>query len=132
MFMGLNPSTADETVNDNTIVREINFAKAWGCNALAKWNLFAFRATQPGAMKTAGDPVGPDNDKYLLEMARGARVIVAAWGNHGAHRNRDQSVLRLLSGFDVHCLKITQRGQPSHTLYLKSDLTPQLWVASKT
>ena len=130
MFMGLNPSTADETVNDKTIVREINFAKAWGCNALAKWNLFAFRATQPETMKAAADPVGPDNDKYLLEMARGARVIVAAWGNHGAFRNRDKGALRVLSGFDVHCLKITKSGHPSHTLYLKSGLTPQLWVAS--
>lgn len=30
MFVGLNPSTADETTDDPTIRRCINFAKSWG------------------------------------------------------------------------------------------------------
>ncbi len=45
--LGLNPSTADETEDDPTIRRCINFAKTWGYGGLCMTNLFAYRATQP-------------------------------------------------------------------------------------
>ena len=50
MFVGLNPSTADETNDDPTIRRCIAFAKAWGYDALCMTNIFAFRATNPMVM----------------------------------------------------------------------------------
>ena len=53
MFIGLNPSTADETVDDPTIRRCINFAKEWGYGQLVMTNLFAFRATKPAEMMRA-------------------------------------------------------------------------------
>ena len=34
-FIGLNPSTADETKDDNTIRKCVKFAKLWGFDALA-------------------------------------------------------------------------------------------------
>ena len=42
LFIGLNPSTADETKNDPTIRRCINFAKDWGYGGVMIANLFAF------------------------------------------------------------------------------------------
>jgi Protein of unknown function (DUF1643) len=72
-FIGLNPSTADELIDDNTITRCIAFAKLWGFEALCMTNLFAFRATRPCDLRATVAPVGPDNDRYLLEMARGGR-----------------------------------------------------------
>jgi hypothetical protein len=129
MFMGLNPSTADETLNDRTINREIAFARAWGFAGLAKWNAFGFRATKPRDMKAAHDPVGPDNDKYLVEMAAGAGIIVAAWGNDIAHRSRHFEVMKLLSGFDVHALRITKRGHAEHPLYIPGTAKPFLLQA---
>ena len=60
MFVGLNPSTADETQDDPTIRRCIDFAKRWGYGGLYMLNIFAFRATNPKDMKAAADPVGPD------------------------------------------------------------------------
>ncbi len=45
MFIGLNPSTADETEDDPTIRRCISFAQNWGYGGLYMANLFVFRAT---------------------------------------------------------------------------------------
>jgi hypothetical protein len=80
MFVGLNPSTADETSDDPTIRRCIAFAKSWGYSALCMTNLFAYRATDPKIMKKAQYPVGPDNDDYLKMLSAGAGVVIAAWG----------------------------------------------------
>jgi hypothetical protein len=69
VVIGLNPSTADATKNDPTVTRCINFAKREGCGGMIMLNLFAFRATDPGVMMEAADPVGPENDKYILAHA---------------------------------------------------------------
>ena len=39
-FIGLNPSTADDVIDDPTITRCINFAKSWGGGGLYMGNLF--------------------------------------------------------------------------------------------
>ena len=61
MFIGLNPSTADETNDDPTIRRCINFAKSWGCDSFCMTNIFAFRATDPKVMIAEPEPVGIDH-----------------------------------------------------------------------
>jgi hypothetical protein len=128
MFIGLNPSTADETVDDPTIRRCVAFAKAWGYGALCMANLFAFRATEPTDMKKAADPVGWENDAYLRRLAGEAGVVVAAWGTHGTYKGRDQSVRLLVPG--LHYLRLTINGHPGHPLYLPASLRPQPWVNS--
>ena len=122
MFVGLNPSTADEVQDDPTIRRCIAFAKAWGYSGLCMTNLFAFRATDPRDMKIAADPVGPDNDAHLLALSADAGVIVAAWGVHGSYKGRASAVCKLLPS--LHCLGLTKEGHPKHPLYLRKSLTP--------
>jgi hypothetical protein len=122
MFIGLNPSTADEVNDDPTIRRCIAFAKSWGYGALCMANLFAFRATEPADMFAADDPVGPDNDSYLVKLAQDAGVVVAAWGTNGIHMARDRAVRDLLP--NLQCLRKTQAGHPGHPLYLPGDLRP--------
>ena len=80
LFVGLNPSTADETNDDPTIRRCIAFAREWGYARLHMANLFAFRATEPRDMMNASDPIGPENDKHLLTLANDSILTVAAWG----------------------------------------------------
>lgn len=126
MFIGLNPSTADETEDDPTIRRCIGFAKDWGFGGLIMANLFAFRATDPKVMKRAADPVGPENDKWLWELYGRAKLVIAAWGNDGAFLERGGEVLAMLN-HDVCQLGYTRSGQPKHPLYLRSD-TPYLPV----
>ena len=128
MFIGLNPSTADETTDDPTIRRCVAFATAWGFSALCMTNLFAYRATQPAVMKGALDPVGPHNDAALCELARGAGVVVAAWGAHGVHRGRDKAVRAMLP--DLRFLRLTKDGHPGHPLYLPANLQPEFWAAA--
>ncbi|HIF17629.1 MAG TPA: DUF1643 domain-containing protein [Cycloclasticus sp.] len=123
LFVGLNPSTADETTDDATLTRCINFAKSWHYGGVCMANLFAFRATQPSDMKLAIDPIGKDNNKWLKKLANDAAIVVAAWGNDGAFLGRSTDAKKLLS--NLHYLKINQSGEPAHPLYLAAKLTPQ-------
>ncbi|MCU7849348.1 MAG: DUF1643 domain-containing protein [Candidatus Thiodiazotropha sp. (ex Lucinoma kastoroae)] len=120
LFIGLNPSTADEYENDPTIRRCIRFAKDWGFGGLYMANLFAIRATKPKIMKAHHAPIGIKNDVWLQDLARGAGVIVCAWGTHGSHQGRDQMVKALLSAYGLMCLGTTKDGHPKHPLYIKA------------
>lgn len=122
MIIGLNPSTADEKEDDPTITRCIEFARSWGYGGLCMANLFAFRATEPADMFAASNPIGPGNDEWLIRLAEGAGVVVAAWGNGGLHLGRSNDVKQLLT--DLHGLKINKTGEPAHPLYLKASLRP--------
>lgn len=127
MFVGLNPSTADEFVDDPTIRRCIAFARAWGFDGLCMTNLFAYRATEPSDLLAQKDPTGPDNDRILAEVASNACIIVAAWGNHGDHLGRASIVMRTLPR--LHYLRLNKNGQPGHPLYLPGGLTPVKWTS---
>lgn len=127
-FIGLNPSTADETEDDPTIRRCIGFAKAWGYGGLIMANLFAYRATFPSDMKAAPDPIGSGNDSWLRHLADNS-LVIAAWGNHGSYMNRAADVRRMLS--ELYCLKLNGSGEPAHPLYLKADLMPTPFTTDK-
>ncbi len=120
LFIMLNPSTADAEMDDPTIRRCIGFARRWGFQELKVGNLFALRATDPRELKRVSDPIGPENDRYLMHMSGSADAVIAAWGAHGIYRNRSQHVLGLLEG-TVECLGLTKQGYPRHPLYLRAD-----------
>lgn len=118
-FVGLNPSTADESVDDPTIRRCIGFAKRWGFGGLTMLNAYAFRATDPADMKRARDPVGPGHDEFLKHAAKAVDAIVAAWGVH-CEPYRAAKVCQLLDR-SIECLGKTKDGKPKHPLYLRGD-----------
>lgn len=117
-FIGLNPSTADETADDPTIRRCIGFAKSWGCDGIAMLNLFAFRATDPKDMKAFRSPVGQLNDSAILRVTSKCRMTICCWGVHGGFKNRDSHVKALLFRKQTFCLGKTKDGHPKHPLYL--------------
>jgi hypothetical protein len=123
-FVMLNPSTADESANDPTVARCIRFAKDWGYDGLYVTNLFALRSTDPRALYAAEDPIGPENDHYIEEVAVKASLIIAAWGAHGQRHGRSTSVRRLLGDY-VYCLRMGKK-EPWHPLYLPAASKPQL------
>ncbi len=125
-FLMLNPSTADEFRLDPSCTRARRYAERWGYGALIVTNLFGWRATDPGEMKAACEPVGRANDAAILRAAREAAIVVCAWGNHGAHRERSARVLALLrdAGIETHALRMNRAGEPAHPLYLPAALTP--------
>lgn len=126
MFVGLNPSTADETLDDPTVRRCIRYAKDWGFSGMWMTNLFAFRATEPAEMKAEPEPVGPANDSWLRTIAESSNLVVACWGVHGAHLGRADAV-RLLLPRKLHYLTLTKEGHPGHPLYLPAALKPKAW-----
>jgi hypothetical protein len=121
-FIGLNPSTADENIDDPTIRRCIGFSKSWGGGSLQMINLFAFRSTNPKDLLTAIDPIGSENDKWILHITNNSDIVVAAWGNHGSLNGRDRYVLGLIDK-KIYALTITSKNMPGHPLYLPKNST---------
>ena len=120
LFIGLNPSTADEKIDDPTIRRCINYAQNWGYGSLLMVNLFAYRATMPTELKKVKNPIGNDNDLHIKELIKKVDLAVAAWGNEGSLLNRDKEIKKIIP--NLMYLKINKSGQPAHPLYQKKDL----------
>lgn len=128
LFLMLNPSTADATLDDPTIRRCRSFAKGWGCAGVSVANLYAYRATRPADLWLAEDPVGPDNDALLRVVASEHGDIVCAWGAN-AKLDRMLSVVDTLinAGARLWCLGTTKDGQPRHPLYIKGNTALIPW-----
>ena len=129
-FLMLNPSTADEFKLDPSCTRARNYAEKWGYGALLVTNIFGWRSTDPSALRVVKNPVGRGNDAAIVKAAKQAKLVVCAWGEHGAHRERGEKVLDLLKGIDLHYLRLNASGHPAHPLYLPSSLMPTKFGAS--
>jgi len=123
LFIGLNPSTADENKDDPTIKRCVDYAKRWGYGGLKMANLFAYRATQPSDLKKAKNPIGVDNDSYIKQLSNNAGITIVAWSDDGIYLDRDKEVIKFID--NPMCLNINKSGQPSHPLYQKKTLKPK-------
>lgn len=119
MFIGLNPSYADEIKDDPTIRRCVGFARDWGYGGLCMTNLFAVRATNPQEMMLHPEPVGADTDYWLLKYSWKAEVVIAAWGIIGGYQQRDEVMYEMIEG--MKCLGLTKAGYPRHPLYMPKD-----------
>lgn len=118
-FVMLNPSTADELQDDPTVRRCLGFARAWGHGALAVVNLFALVSTNPLVLQHEPDPIGPENDRWILRAVTQSSRVVLAWGANGALLGRGAQVRELLRDHpDVYTLGTTASGQPRHPLYI--------------
>lgn len=132
LFVMLNPSTADEQLDDATIRRCRYHAARLGGTELAVVNLYAHRATEPRELLTAVDPVGPDNDRWIAEESRLADHVIAAWGaDPAATPTRIRRVLELLASGPVVrpllCLGTTVSGAPRHPGRLANETPFELW-----
>ena len=129
VFVMLNPSTADEVANDPTVRRCINYANAWGYGWMIVTNVSPLRATDPRVLLASGaEPKGiqRENERYILEAAGVADLVVAAYGMHGAAEGRGERIAGVLTnaGHTVTCLGLTKKGAPRHPLYLQATATP--------
>jgi hypothetical protein len=121
LFVMLNPSTADAALDDPTIRRCRGFAKAWDCNGIIVANLYALRATNPEALWTHADPVGPYNDGQLAALFREHDTVVCAWGMNAKLERIAQVRKMFRDGSRPMCLGITKSGAPRHPLYVRGD-----------
>jgi hypothetical protein len=131
IFICLNPSTADENQLDPTLTRIKSFCERLGANEFLMLNIFAYRATDPKDMLAVEDPVGPENDACIqkaiteaYDLNDGHLDIVAGWGNHGQHMDRQNACLALLEPFrklpnlNISCLGKNANQTPKHPLYI--------------
>lgn len=127
-FLMLNPSTADDEVDDPTIRRCVAFGRREeGVGGIVVANLYAFRATKPKdlwAAKGKVSIVGPENEKYIYGIARDAIAyglpVVCAWGAAPVAGHFTIQRLKSLGARPV-CLGRTKSGAPRHPLYVRGD-----------
>jgi hypothetical protein len=122
MWIGMNPSTAEENVDDPTVRREIRFTRRFGLRGYIKFNVMDYRATSPDDLLKEGvEPRSSENMRWILDHARLAEQIIIC---HGALHPKlqhygDEVVQALLNqGEKLSCLGLTKHGSPRHPLYL--------------
>lgn len=133
VWVMLNPSTADETLDDPTIRRCINFSKLWGAGRLVVVNLYAMRATRPAKLLDVDDPEGPENARYVRQhiTAHQTTMVIAAWGAYVDKLtvvNAGRVFIELTAHVaqkPVRCLGRTRSGAPRHPLYVRADTKPE-------
>lgn len=137
LWVMLNPSTADEAQDDQTLQRCISFSKREAYGGLEVVNLFAYRTPLPRKLLellrqgSGPDPIGGENMRYVEEAAHRAAQrtgkVVVAWGAMGRHaivKPQVDAVLGLLrevTGIQVYCLGKTRTGCPNHPCRLPTD-----------
>ncbi len=134
VFVMLNPSTADASVDDPTIRRCIGFARTLECERLDVVNLYALRSPNPqdliDSAQAGIDPIGPENDAHIRDVTRGADFVICAWGAHPIAEQRIRPVLDVLPR-PLFALGVTKYRAPRHPLYVRADAPLQVWKAER-
>jgi hypothetical protein len=120
-FIGLNPSTANETKNDPTIRRVVQFAQDWNFGGVCMLNLFAIVSADPSILKTHHDPI-KDNDASLVNIGGRCGAVVFAWGNFKEATERAKEIVRMFP--KAICLGVNKNGTPKHPLYIARKTEP--------
>lgn len=134
LFVMLNPSTADEDTDDQTIRKCVGFAKHYSCSRIEVVNVFPLIATDPGELKSADvfGPGGPSRNLAFIGNVlehRSVLLALAAWGNLAAEAPQLAPIRALLTKrLPVMALGLTKDGNPRHPVRLAYD-TPlvKLW-----
>jgi hypothetical protein len=135
VFVGVNPSTADEVRNDNTVDVLEPRALKLGLGGVEVVNLYAWRSKTKAVLRVVEDPEGPDNDKHILRVATIAgAMVMLGWGALVGQVRKDgpdraRRIVHMLRAAGVNPLylgKTTTDGQPYHPLYqpLALELVP--------
>lgn len=129
----VNPSTADAETDDATIRKVIGFSERLGFGEIVVGNLFAYRATDIQALRTAADPIGPYGGDHLRAIMRGAEKVIVAWGPCAKLprrlRNRWMEVAGIaeVNRISLWCLGTARDGHPLHPLMLGYDRRLRRW-----
>ncbi|WP_028732125.1 DUF1643 domain-containing protein [Rhizobium leguminosarum] len=120
----VNPAEADDEKNDHTMTKVDGFAIRLGASKVKVWNKYAFIDKDVKALRTASDPVGPENDDYIAQAIRDADIHIVAWGPLAKLprplRSRWRGVVDVLdrAGARPMCWGTAGDGQPRHPLMI--------------
>ena len=122
LFVMLNPSTADASVDDPTIRSCIRLCRAMNYGSFEVVNLFAWRATDPRDLEKSPAPIGPDQEKITLAAISRCDLPILAWGAHKMARGKGNHLASLVRSYRpaVFCFGKTRSGEPKHPLYIKT------------
>ena len=131
VWIGLNPSTADEYTLDLTLKKIRGFTERQGLGGFAVVNLYAWRSTDPAQLATVSDPIGPRNDAVIQStlQAKNIGMIIPCWGSTLplppaagilSTAVRIGEVMAMLPRTH-YCLGLTKNGQPRHPSRLAYD-----------
>lgn len=123
MFIGLNPSTANERTDDPTIRRlagKNGFANKNGYGGFYMMNLFPFVTAYPAELKAQMEFGGclSQNNMWLEDVNLVCETIVFCWGNFDTF-GRDKEVMAMFPA--ATCMGVNKNGSPKHPLYLKGN-----------
>lgn len=93
LCIGLNPSTANSSKNDNTIDILTKVLKRLGYGGFYMMNLFAFITPNPKELKQCPDLYG-DNNKWLTEISSTTDEVIFCWGSFGIISLFDEFIQR--------------------------------------
>lgn len=128
MFIGLNPSTANESQNDPTIKSVIRISKNNGFGGVYMMNCFPIVSTDPGILKdfwqsaNSYDQFQDTRNRWNLKrIGKLCDTVVFAWGSFEVVKevNRDKELRRMFP--EAQALFINKNGTPKHPLYCKGD-----------
>jgi len=117
LFIGLNPSHLKNGESNPTINRLVGFAKRWGFDGFYLCNLFSFCTPNPKELFSVQDPVGKDNDSYIVKYLSRSSICVLVYGNQGKRYERHNEILELIP--QSYCIGVSKLKLPLHPLYLK-------------
>lgn len=120
MFIGLNPSKADENKPDPTIRRVRKLAMNFGFGGFYMCNCFAYVSTNPDDLKDFSNNM--ENDSWLYNISKTCSTIVFAWGNFDVvkQQGRDKELIKMFPY--AKALKLTKNGSPWHPLLVPKDV----------
>lgn len=123
-YFGINPSTADATLDDPTVRKWIGFTERNGGSRFIVGNVFSYRATDVKVIGKVPFPQGPQHFHNLKQIIHDADVLVPCWGGRDKvpkhlREHLDQLLAWLhRSGKPVLHFGATDGGDPKHPLFL--------------
>lgn len=126
MFIGLNPSTANETKNDPTIESVIRLSKFNGYGGFYMMNCWPYIATKPELLDTSAG--GELNMVWLKKTAARCQDVVFAWGNFKIVRDhkKDRELTAMFPDAKIICRN--DNGSPGHPLFQKGSTKFINWL----
>lgn len=120
MFIGLNPSTANESDDDPTIKSVIRIAKHNGYGGVYMMNCWTYISTDSDKLMV--NPMNLEwNNNLLTVTASLCKDVVFAWGNFKIVKDnyRDKELAGMFR--NALCIKQNKNGSPVHPLYQPSN-----------
>lgn len=120
LVIGLNPSTANEVDNDNTISSAIGIAKHNGYGCIIMANLYPFVSRDPDKLQLlhATDQIMRDNANYIETISKATQDVLFAWGNFKQAKSGIAAAY-ILKFSEALCYYQLKDGSPRHLLYCK-------------